>query len=206
MPGADLVTSADRWLLEAVTDLRASPVTTLVILLSAWWMKSLVIAAVGAAADLRRRPRALPLTPLLAALAFWAASLATSALKDVVGRARPTLAEPGLHALIAVPGDASFPSGHASTAFAAAGVVAALHPGLRAGVLSLAALIALSRVYLGVHYPLDVLAGAALGIAIAAVVIGLARRLGLTPRRPEPFTRARSAARIRPWWRSTPST
>ena len=54
------------------------------------------------------------------------------------------------------------------TAFATAGAVAVLAPRLRWPVLALAAAIAVSRVYLGVHFWLDVLAGAALGLAIGA--------------------------------------
>jgi undecaprenyl-diphosphatase len=68
------------------------------------------------------------------------------------------------------------PSGHAATAAAAAGVVALLHPRRRLPLAPLVAAIALSRVYLGVHYPSDVLAGAALGLAIAWAVVALARR------------------------------
>ncbi|HEX2507845.1 MAG TPA: phosphatase PAP2 family protein, partial [Miltoncostaeaceae bacterium] len=75
------------------------------------------------------------------------------------------------------PGDASMPSGHAATAAAAAGVVALLHPRLRAPLAALVAAIALSRVYLGVHYPSDVIVGAALGLAIAWIVVALARRV-----------------------------
>jgi undecaprenyl-diphosphatase len=60
------------------------------------------------------------------------------------------------------------PSGHASTAFAAALAVGLAHPRLRWPLLALAALVALSRVWLGVHYLTDVIAGAALGAAVAA--------------------------------------
>jgi undecaprenyl-diphosphatase len=193
VPATDLLTSVDDGLVRAAAGLRWAPLTALMTLLSAWWVKGIAIAALGAVADLRRRPRRIPPTPLVAAVAILTASWASSALKDVFDRVRPPLADHAIGALVAVPRDASFPSGHAATAFAAAGVVALLHPRLRVAALGLAALVALSRVYLGVHYPSDVLAGAVLGLAIAVAVVRV------------PFTAAAVAARMR-LWRARPST
>jgi membrane-associated phospholipid phosphatase len=83
-----------------------------------------------------------------------------TAIKQVVGRRRPEL--PGLSALTGTPTALSFPSAHASTSFAGARCFARL--GLPAVPLyALATGLSLSRLYLGVHYPSDVLAGAALG-------------------------------------------
>lgn len=173
-----LLIRVDREGLEAVTALRAAWLTPVMVLASAWWVKGLVFVAVGAAADLSRRPRRMPMTALLAAGAYAIASLASAGAKAVAGRERPPIGDPGISALVHLPGDASFPSGHAATAFAAAGVVAIRYPALRLPLLILAAVIALSRVYLGVHYPLDVLAGAALGLAIAWAVATTAGRAG----------------------------
>jgi undecaprenyl-diphosphatase len=200
----DLVVRIDRALLDGVVAMRAGAVTPVMELASAWWVKSLAIPALGVGAEVARRRRALPPTMPLAAVALAGASLASSGLKDVFDRARPSVADPTVIALIGLPGDASFPSGHATSAFAAAGVVMALHPALRAPALALAALVALSRVYLGVHHPVDVLAGALLGAAIAAVVVLAARRLPGAPAR-APLRRSPARARMRRW-RSTPST
>ena len=173
MPVLGPLASLDEALLRLVVDLRWGPLTALMALLSAWWVKGVVIAAAGAVADWRRRPRSVPWSALLATAALLLASLASGLLKDAFDRARPTLAEP----LVSLPADASLPSGHAATAAAAAGVVALLHPRLRLPLAGLVAAIALSRVYLGVHYPSDVLAGAGLGLAIAWLVVALARRV-----------------------------
>jgi undecaprenyl-diphosphatase len=91
-------------------------------------------------------------------------------LKQVVDRSRPAQNEPGavLRHSPATQGLA-FPSGHAIVAFMVAGLLAPYLPRPACvAAFVLAALICLSRVYLGAHNPLDVLAGAAVGLAIAA--------------------------------------
>ena len=90
--------------------------------------------------------------------------------KDWVSRDRPPLVDPEPAPLIELPHTSSFPSGHATVAFACATVIALAVPRLRWPVFVLAALIAFSRVYVGVHYPLDVLAGALLGVGIGFAV------------------------------------
>jgi hypothetical protein len=69
MHAMDLVTSVDRWLVEAAAGPRSAPLTAVMTLLSAWWVKGLLIAGIGTAADLRTRPRRLPATPLIAGVA-----------------------------------------------------------------------------------------------------------------------------------------
>ena len=94
--------------------------------------------------------------------------LLNTAVKYTVRRARPVLEEE-LPALTPVLSGRSYPSAHASTSFAGARALAAAGlPGrpLR----SLAFAMALSRPYLGVHYPTDVVAGALLGDAVARLM------------------------------------
>ena len=109
------------------------------------------------------------LTVVAVAVADWSAT----GIKALVDRARPPVRYPEPKALVPVPHDHSFPSGHAATSFAAATILTFAFPRLAPAWLVLAAAIACSRVYVGVHYPLDVIAGAALGVLVAVVLRSL---------------------------------
>ena len=98
--------------------------------------------------------------------------LCNEVIKDYVCRIRPYDVIDGLSILIDRPTDYSFPSGHAMCSFAAA-IVYFRHQPRRLGVpmLVIAIVIAASRLYIGVHYPSDVIIGALLGTIIAAIFI-----------------------------------
>jgi membrane-associated phospholipid phosphatase len=165
----------DQDAVRATTALRWSPATVVLTLASAWWVKGPLLVGVGWCADLRKR-RLLPLIAGTATASFALASWLNAVLKAVVDRSRPPHAI-GLDAIGSVPVSPSFPSGHAMSAFAVASAIAVLSPRLRWPVLAVAGVIAFSRVYLGVHFWLDVLVGAVLGIAIGAGMALGARRL-----------------------------
>jgi membrane-associated phospholipid phosphatase len=133
----------------------------------------LAIGAGGYLLDRQRRPR-------------WRRAVGTvagvyalnTAIKLLVGRPRPRLA--GLPPLTDTPTRLSFPSAHAATSFAGALCYSRL--GLPAVPLyALAATLSVSRVYLGVHYPSDVLMGALLGTAVGACAGGVEGRAGSAP-------------------------
>lgn len=129
------------------------------------------IAAVVAVA--RRRRRDFVLVPLSLLLA---SGVADYVIKPAVDRQRPFVDTPSIHVIGGRPDDASFPSGHAANAFASALVLSAIVPAGRIAWWALAIAIGYSRIYLGVHYPLDVLGGAAVGLACAAIVLEITKR------------------------------
>lgn len=95
-------------------------------------------------------------------------------LKNYVARVRPYEVISGLSCLVEKASDWSFPSGHASAAFASAMVIYKSRP-KRLGIpcVILAFLISLSRLYVGIHYPTDVICGAVIGALIGLIVFWL---------------------------------
>jgi len=148
----------ERW----VVDHRAEPFNTFFVGLShigsfgiVWLMLAVLAVFV------LRKPLVFPMV----VIAYFAAAAASDGIKLAVGRERPVD-----HPLVPEPTSGSFPSGHAATSFACAATLAMFLPRRAPVLYVLAALIAYSRVYVGVHYPLDVLAGAALGLLVATAL------------------------------------
>jgi undecaprenyl-diphosphatase len=125
------------------------------------------LAIALAIAVTRRRPAVF----LVVLVAYLAVDLLASAGKEIVARHRPFETQLGPRS-----STHSFPSGHAATSFACATVLAAYAPRYRVPFFALATLIALSRIYNGMHYPTDVLAGAVLGVLTALLLLAGARR------------------------------
>ena len=101
-------------------------------------------------------------------------------IKNWVARVRPYDAIEALHYLVGPEKDFSFPSGHSSASFASAWAIFRMKTKPRwpaALAVALAALIALTRLYVGVHYPTDVLAGVIIGVAAGAIGAWGAKKL-----------------------------
>jgi membrane-associated phospholipid phosphatase len=96
---------------------------------------------------------------------------ANFAVKLAVRRRRPEMN--GLPPLAGAPTELSFPSAHATSSVAAAMAMSRVAPGAAPALFALAALICLTRPYLGMHYPSDVLAGMALGAVLGRTAPGL---------------------------------
>ncbi len=121
---------------------------------------------------------------LLVATTALTTNFITSLFKYAVERDRPPTVVLDPEPLVGVPSTSSFPSGHTSTSFACAYVISRLAPRLTVYVFVLAALIGVSRIYVGVHYPLDVLAGAILGVLVAKALLMLLEALRRSPQEP----------------------
>lgn len=140
----------------------AQPLEAAARALSAFGERGVGWAGLGLAAAAADRPRR---DRFLAAAAVAPATLGLNYLvKVAVGRERPVLA--GYPPLTSAPSRLSFPSAHAATSVAAAVALGRVAPRIRPPLYGLAALICAGRPYLGMHYPSDVLAGAALGLAV----------------------------------------
>lgn len=94
--------------------------------------------------------------------------------KHLFNRARPFIYDTGIAPLTKTPSSSSFPSGHSATAAAGAISLSVVYPVFASAFLISGLLVALSRVYLGVHYPFDVLAGILIGTATSAAILAVA--------------------------------
>lgn len=101
--------------------------------------------------------------------------LSAQVLKPIVARIRPCHVIQSVHLLVDCSQGLSFPSSHAANSFSLATFLASTYPRTTWYVFTFAAIVSYSRVAVGVHYPLDVLAGAMVGVFSGLVIIVLQR-------------------------------
>lgn len=175
---------ADWSLLLALNQWAAHPIGAAVAtFLSSYWVPAAVLVALSALALKRRRP----IVVVVVLLSLGLGDLAVSrVLKPWVDRPRPCHTKPELLTPDGCGPGRSFPSGHATNAFAVATASGVLWPTTLWAMAPVAFLVAGSRVVLGVHFPSDVVGGAFLGILLGGL-------LGFAGRRA-----------VRRWSRTTP--
>ncbi|KWX84905.1 phosphoesterase [Paenibacillus riograndensis] len=118
-------------------------------------------------------PQPLRTVGLQALIALAISHLPVAIAKKLYPRVRPYLALPGTNTFHNPLKDHSFPSGHTTAIFASTVPYMVAFPVLTAILLPLACIVGFSRIYLGLHYPSDVVAGAVIGSGVAAGTIAL---------------------------------
>ncbi len=113
---------------------------------------------------------------LLMTVGIGAGALFTFPLKFLIDRARPYDQIASTRLLTPSESDPSFPSGHAEMSFLAATVVSRFHPEYSKYLYTFSSIVALSRIYVGVHFPADAIGGIIVGMVIGKVMIIVAQR------------------------------
>jgi undecaprenyl-diphosphatase len=124
--------------------------------------------------------------------------LSSHVIKPWVGRIRPCFVVEGVRLLIRQSRSFSFPSSHASNMAAMAVLFSVKYPRYKIAFIALAALVAYSRIYVGVHYPADILGGALLGTFCAAIVLLIEGRIRVILRRRKSSKKAQEAVEGEP--------
>jgi undecaprenyl-diphosphatase len=146
-------------------------------LVSDWKRFTIPFVVAGTVLIALGRLRGLRFVVLALVSVMVADALSTYVFKHPIGRLRPCSALEDVRILVGCTASGSFPSNHAVNASALATLVALHARPLRLPAALVAMTVAYSRVYIGAHYPLDVLAGAVLGIAVALILSRLSHAL-----------------------------
>jgi undecaprenyl-diphosphatase len=171
----EILVNIDRWLFSIINQGLRNPFFDLILpFLTDLNRKPLALVIVGLLwlallirGGLRGRTAALVLIPTI----VLSDQLSSFVLKFILERPRPCHELLNVHLLVGCGSGFSFPSSHAVNTFAGALVLSYFLPRWTWAFFTYAVIIAFSRVYVGVHYPSDVLGGAMLGLAIGGIMI-----------------------------------
>ena len=108
---------------------------------------------------------------LLTGAGILAGAMFTYPLKFIIDRTRPYNVIESTRLLTQPESDPSFPSAHAEMSFLAATIVSRYHPEYGKYLYSFSFIVSLSRIYVGVHYPIDVVGGVLIGVIIGKIVL-----------------------------------
>ena len=173
----EVIQGIDNAVLLFVTDhVRCSILNVIMVFFTTIANAGAVWLVLGAAMLIWKKYRLRGLTVLICIAVYTV--IGTLILKNLIGRPRPFIAMPDLLVLVHKSSGFSFPSGHSGASFAAAYAIArgfGVHGAAPAYIA--AAVIAMSRVYVGVHYPSDIIAGAVIGTISAAFAYAITTRI-----------------------------
>lgn len=185
-PVIETLQSIDLALLRVITPWRSQSLDVVMSWTSAGGGAGLVWLALGVTAMAMPLHRAAAWRVMLTVMLSYL--MVDGVIKPLFARPRPAIhATAAPRALPQLPRSFSFPSGHAASTFGAAVAVSRMWPQGRFVWWTAAILIGYSRIYLGHHYPLDVLGGALLGVAIAFWVLGGRHRATYSSTLPKPL-------------------
>ena len=167
----ELIQQLDSSILLTIQQLRVDWLSPIMVLASLIGNAGLIWIALGVVLSIIPKTRKLGILALSSLLLCFLCN--NVLLKNLVARPRPYTRLPELTLLVPYPLDFSFPSGHTCSSFATAGSLwhgGKRWNGLRIPAMILAILISFSRLYVGAHYPSDVLVGALIGLVGSALV------------------------------------
>jgi undecaprenyl-diphosphatase len=166
------IAALDEWAMGRISSARTAPGTAWMRVITATpvWLSVMLCGLAAWADDSFLRGL------LIGGTAAGIASVVVQVIKVTVRRERPSMA----YCIVRTLDRYSFPSGHSCAAFAMATATLFAVPWLFPVALLLAGAVAFSRVYLGVHYPSDVLSGAVMGLVVGALTFSLDIAAGMT--------------------------